>query len=120
LENELEFEKFITEIFDTKFAYILQNQVSKNKNGDVFWGAIPCKICKSEETEVVDEILDTVITNYSKGNRNKASCQLIGILKKKAERQSNRGFPFNLRLAWEYAQSIIGCEEAETIWKMYN
>jgi hypothetical protein len=123
LGNESEFEKFINEKFcNTKFSNIYKTEVLQNqsKKGDVFWGTIPCEICKPEETEAVDEILDTVIVNYSKGSRNKASCQLIGILKKKAERQLNRGFLFNLRLAWEYAQSIIGCEESETIWKMYN
>jgi hypothetical protein len=124
LENESEFEKFIIDKFcDTKFTYIYKevvSQISNTKKTNIPWGTIQGEVCSSEEISAVDEILDTVIVNYSKGSRNKASCQLIGILKKKAERQLSRGFPFNLRLAWDYAQSIIGCEESETIWKMYN
>jgi hypothetical protein len=73
---------------------------------------------KTDEIEKVDDLLANF--DHSKGERNTFSCSLIGILKEYKDRQLKRGFDFDLYFAWEYAQSIIKCDEAFVIWQRYS
>jgi hypothetical protein len=42
------------------------------------------------------------------------------MLNRKAEKDKSRGFDFDRLWAFNYAQSIVGCEEAEAIWNKYR
>ncbi|GHV61776.1 hypothetical protein AGMMS49587_06820 [Spirochaetia bacterium] len=83
------------------------------KNDVPFLGPIPGSLSLSDKSEVEDllELID-----YSEGHRNKALCTVIGQLKKKVA----KGYIKDLKTAFDYANSIIGCEEAESIWNKYG
>jgi hypothetical protein len=83
------------------------------KNDEVFLGIIPGYLSVTDQTEVND-LLELV--DYSKGHRNKALCSVIGQLRKKVA----KGYIKDLKAAFDYANSIIGCEEADSIWCKYG
>jgi hypothetical protein len=67
-----------------------------------------------DDNSEIEDLLELI--DYSKGHRNKALCTIIGQLKKKKD----KGYIKDLKAAFDYANSIIGCEEAEEIWKRYG
>jgi hypothetical protein len=63
------------------------------------------------ERAYVDAALEFI--THSKGHRNEALCNLSRKLRTKNEKDPS----FDKQVAFDYAQSLIGCEEAESIRK---
>jgi hypothetical protein len=62
-----------------------------------------------EEQEFVEMVMDEY--DHSKGHRQIFMSSLTGRLNKKKNRDESKGYPFDTRWAFQYAQSLVGLED---------